>query len=147
MLTNTLEGQISLIITKKSIMAMQQKIFWSSPYFLAMQWNRGHRKNLLFLFLVITLCYLVISISINPVSSKISRGPYVADKHSHKFHPRRNHKALRRKSLSRNAAKLSVSEAMGCKFGLSRSTFLYLDQICNECFNLYREMEIYFMCR
>ena len=147
MLTNTLEGQISLITTNKNIMAMQQKLVCSAPYFLSTQWNRGHRKSFLFLCLMITLCYLVISISINPVLSKISTGPYVTDKHLHEFHPRRNNKALRRKSVSRNAAKLSVSEAMGCKFGLSRSTFLYLDQICNECFNLYREMEIYYMCR
>ena len=128
-------------------MAMTQKLIRSAPYFLSMQWNCGQKKSFLFLCLVIVLCYLVISISINPVSSKISIKHYATNKHPHEFHPRRNTKALRRKNLSRNAAKLSVSEAMGCKFGLSRSTFLYLDQICNECFNLYREMEIYYMCR
>ena len=56
---------------------------------------------------------------------------------------------FRRKKTSRlaKASKLSVAESLGCDAGLSRSVFTYMDNICHSCFNLFREIEIYYMCR
>ena len=56
-------------------------------------------------------------------------------------------KSLRRNLVSKGTPKLSVAEALGCKVGFTSSTFSYLDNICHRCFNLFREIEIYYMCR
>ena len=55
--------------------------------------------------------------------------------------------SLRRKKKLRNSSKLSIAEALGCDSGLTRSAFMYMDNICHRCFLLFREIEIYYMCR
>ena len=55
--------------------------------------------------------------------------------------------SLRRHQASKTASKQSVAEALGCDAGLSRPVFMYMDNICHRCFNLFREIEIYYMCR
>ena len=46
-----------------------------------------------------------------------------------------------------NPSKLSIAESLGCDSGLSRSDFTYMDNICHRCFKLFREIEIYNICR
>jgi len=58
-----------------------------------------------------------------------------------------NHPRRRKTSRLTKASKLSVAESLGCDAGLSRSVFMYMDNICHSCFNLFREIEIYYMCR
>ena len=63
----------------------------------------------------------------------------------HKF---RKVRTLRRNKIQNNTrSKVSVPEALGCDAGLTRSVFMYMDDICHRCFNLFREIEIYYMCR
>ena len=64
-------------------------------------------------------------------------------------HKQKKPNHIRRKKNSRisKASKLSDAESLGCDAGLSRSVFTYMDKICHSCFNLFREIEIYYMCR
>ena len=54
----------------------------------------------------------------------------------------------RHNQISNNTrSKVSVAGALGCDAGITRSVFMYMDNICHRCFNLFREIEIYYMCR
>lgn len=41
----------------------------------------------------------------------------------------------------------SASELLGCKSVPSMKTFKYLNRICEDCFQLFRDQELYHMCR
>ena len=64
-------------------------------------------------------------------------------------HKQKKPNHFRRKKTSRltKASKLSVAEYLGCDTELSRSMFTKMDKICHSCFDLFRDIEIYDMCR
>ena len=95
------------------------------------------------------ICTMIVSYFI--ISSWI---PLVASKPAIYYHGApftssqlRMARSIRSRRVSKAPSKLSVTEALGCNVGLTRSAFMYLDNICHRCFNLFREIEIYYMCR
>ena len=102
------------------------------------------KKNVL-LFTIIVLYFIIANESIL-VSSKPTIRYNNSQFTSNKL---KTNRSLRRNLVSKrpHTSKLSMTEALGCNDGLSRPVFMYLDNICHKCFNLFREMEIYYMCR
>ena len=41
----------------------------------------------------------------------------------------------------------SVGEAIGCKVAPTASMYMFLNRICEDCFNIYRDADLYHMCR
>ena len=50
-------------------------------------------------------------------------------------------------SLMSRVPKSSVGDVIGCKAVPSMKVFKYLNRICEDCFQLYRDAELYHMCR
>ena len=49
--------------------------------------------------------------------------------------------------LARRVAKSTVSEVMGCKKLPPITIFKQLNAVCEDCFQLFRDQELYHMCR
>ena len=56
-------------------------------------------------------------------------------------------RTLQRNLVSKNTPEKAVKEALDCNVALTNSAIMYMDSICHRCFNLFRELEIYDMCR
>ena len=110
--------------------------------------SNKHALILIIIFIIILDCVLLQENVCNA-----SAMPKIHSHHqnNHSSSSRRQKKPnhFRRKKTSRltKNSKLSVAESLGCDAGLSRSVFTYMDNICHSCFNLFREIEIYYMCR
>ena len=106
--------------------------------------KKRYDKRLAFLaFIIILSCTLSNDVCCNaaPMPKR-----HIHD-HSSSLRKLKNLRSLRRKKKLRNSSKLSIAEALGCDSGLTRSAFMYMDNICHRCFLLFREIEIYYMCR
>ena len=108
------------------------------------------------LFLIIVFVVILDSLIFNENVCIASPMPKIHSHHrnslnnnSSSSHKQKKPNHFRRKKTSRlsKASKLSDAESLGCDAGLSRSVFTYMDKICHSCFNLFREIEIYYMCR
>ena len=50
-------------------------------------------------------------------------------------------------SLMLRVPKSSIGDVIGCKAVPSMKVFKFLNRICEDCFQLYRDAELYHMCR
>ena len=110
----------------------------------SMKVRNSHNKKTIILSCIIVLHCIISTESMHTThNSKLH-----LHHHSSTSHKSKKLKAFRRNEISTTTrTKLSVAEALGCDAGLTRSVFMYMDNICHRCFSLFREMEIYYMCR
>jgi len=113
-------------------------------------------SNMYTLILIIIFVVILDSVLFHDNVCNASAMPKIHSHHrnslisnSSSSHKQKKPNHFRRKKTSRlsKASKLSDAESLGCDAGLSRSVFTYMDKICHSCFNLFREIEIYYMCR
>ena len=113
--------------------------------------SKNHTFILIIIFIIILDCVLLQESLCNasPMSKINTHHKKNQNHHRSSFlsfifsslQKRPNH--IRRNKTS----KLSIAESLGCDSGLSRSDFTYMDNICHRCFKLFREIEIYNICR
>ena len=133
-------NKLRLIIPVMAVLdRIMQSMVWLSTLI-----QKRYDKRLAFLaFIIILSCTLSNDVSCNAAPSPKR---HIHD-HSSSLRKSKNLRSLRRKKKLRNSSKLSIAEALGCDSGLTRSAFMYMDNICHRCFLLFREIEIYYMCR
>ena len=110
--------------------------------------NNKHALILIIIF-IITLDCVLFQENVCNASAMPKTHSHHQNNHSSSSRRQKKPNHFRRKKTSRltKNSKLSVAESLGCDAGLSRSVFTYMDNICHSCFNLFREIEIYYMCR
>ena len=113
--------------------------------------SNKHALILIIIFIIILDCVLLQENVCNASAMPKMHSHHQNNQYNHNSSSRKQKKPnhFRRKKTSRlsKASKLSDAESLGCDAGLSRSVFTYMDKICHSCFNLFREIEIYYMCR
>ena len=124
------------------VMAVLDRIMQSMVWLSTLIQKRYDKRLAFLAFIIILSCTLS-----NDVSYAAPMPKRHIHDHSSSLRKLKNLRSLRRKKKLRNSSKLSIAEALGCDSGLTRSAFMYMDNICHRCFLLFREIEIYYMCR
>ena len=124
------------------VMAGMDRIMQSMVWLSTLVQKRYDKRLAFLAFIIILSCTLS-----NDVSYAAPMPKRHIHDHSSSLRKLKNLRSLRRKKKLRNSSKLSIAEALGCDSGLTRSAFMYMDNICHRCFLLFREIEIYYMCR